>query len=93
MPAIRIVKTPKGEAPLWVRQAWIGCEIPLLGISTDARGLWTRARAKQGYAVRALDAFSALVDINPEANKWWMKNFPNFYREILVFQCSACVRV
>ena len=26
---IRIVSAPIGEAPLWVREAWIGCELPL----------------------------------------------------------------
>jgi len=27
---IRIVRRPEGEAPEWVRDAWIGVEIPLL---------------------------------------------------------------
>ena len=27
---IKIIATPSGEAPLWVRQAWIGLELPLL---------------------------------------------------------------
>jgi hypothetical protein len=27
--AVRIIKAPIGEAPLWVREAWIGCELPL----------------------------------------------------------------
>ncbi|OYU39498.1 MAG: hypothetical protein CFE33_08955 [Pseudorhodobacter sp. PARRP1] len=26
---IKIIATPSGEAPLWVRQAWIGLELPL----------------------------------------------------------------
>jgi hypothetical protein len=26
---IRIIKTPAGEAPLWVREKWVGLELPL----------------------------------------------------------------
>ena len=28
---IRIVRTPPGEAPLWVREKWVGLELPLAG--------------------------------------------------------------
>lgn len=27
---IRIIKVPSGEAPEWVREAWVGLEIPTL---------------------------------------------------------------
>ncbi|MEA3013605.1 MAG: hypothetical protein QOD42_2150 [Sphingomonadales bacterium] len=27
--AIRIVRAPIGEAPLWVREAWVGLSLPL----------------------------------------------------------------
>jgi hypothetical protein len=27
---IRIVSAPPGEAPQWVREQWIGCELPLV---------------------------------------------------------------
>lgn len=27
---VRIVQTPGGEAPLWVREAWIGLTLPIL---------------------------------------------------------------
>jgi len=26
---VRIVRAPEGEAPLWVREAWVGLELPL----------------------------------------------------------------
>ncbi len=29
--AIRIVSPPDGEAPPWVREAWVGAELPLAG--------------------------------------------------------------
>ncbi|MCK9907847.1 hypothetical protein MXD81_01805 [Microbacteriaceae bacterium K1510] len=28
---VRIVAVPPGEAPQWVREQWIGCELPLIG--------------------------------------------------------------
>ncbi|HYM32880.1 MAG TPA: hypothetical protein VEU47_16380 [Candidatus Cybelea sp.] len=28
-PKIRIVRVPPGEAPLWVREKWVGLELPL----------------------------------------------------------------
>lgn len=34
--AIRIIAVPPGEAPFWVRQQWVGLELPL-AISTTAR--------------------------------------------------------
>ncbi|KQY62310.1 MULTISPECIES: hypothetical protein [unclassified Brevundimonas] len=41
---IRIVRRPAGEAPEWVRDAWIGIEIPLLvaePVSTSGFGVLT----------------------------------------------------
>jgi hypothetical protein len=31
MASVRIVDTPPGEAPLEIRQAWVGLELPVLG--------------------------------------------------------------
>lgn len=28
-PSVRIVRPPSGEAPLWVREAWVGLTLPL----------------------------------------------------------------
>jgi len=28
-PAVRIIAVPPGEAPLWVREKWVGLELPL----------------------------------------------------------------
>ncbi|MBQ1499471.1 MAG: hypothetical protein IIZ38_14255 [Sphingomonas sp.] len=36
--AIEIVATPMGEAPLWVREAWIGAALPLA--KGRASGTW-----------------------------------------------------
>lgn len=48
---IRIISAPRGEAPLWVRQAWIGLELPLAAPAVvdlpttgvlSGRRLWNR---------------------------------------------------
>ena len=38
-PTVRIVAVPPGEAPLWVRQAWVGLELPLPPMAKSARRL------------------------------------------------------
>lgn len=41
---VRIVRTPEGEAPLWVREAWVGLELPLAHpgeITTETVGVLT----------------------------------------------------
>src|SRR5258708_30648821 len=40
MPTIRIISTPKGEAPLNVREAWIGLELPLAPGNRGAGGYY-----------------------------------------------------
>jgi len=55
---IRIVRRPDGEAPEWVRDAWIGVEIPLLiaePVSTFGFGVLT------GPKNIALDWFLGLI--------------------------------
>jgi hypothetical protein len=38
---IRIVSVPSGEAPLWVREKWVGLELPLAYGDSGARGAIT----------------------------------------------------
>lgn len=33
--SIRIVSTPPGDAPLWVREKWVGLELPIVGTSSS----------------------------------------------------------
>jgi hypothetical protein len=40
-PSVRIVGIPPGEAPLWVREKWVGLELPLLR--------WTSAGTFVGF--------------------------------------------
>ncbi len=60
-PRVRIIAVPPGEAPAWVRQKWVGLELPLAqwsstastrhvtGVLTGPRGLFARlARLLRG---------------------------------------------
>jgi hypothetical protein len=40
MASIRIVNIPEGEAPLHIRQAWIGCTLPLPNNAYGSRRNW-----------------------------------------------------
>ncbi len=49
---VRIVRTPMGEAPDWVREAWIGLELPLAHLEEVAvrtTGVLTGPRTWLGY--------------------------------------------
>lgn len=79
MKAIKITSRPQGGAPDWIRDAWIGCIIPLkpgseelesdipsLEVVTNRTGVM-----RDGYAVDVLTAISILEAANPEAVNWW----------------------
>jgi hypothetical protein len=40
-PSVRIIAVPPGEAPLWVREKWVGLELPLIR--------WLSARTFTGF--------------------------------------------
>ncbi len=73
MSSIRIVSTPPGQAPEWVRKEWIGVEIPLPE-QNRAASRWEFAVAKQrmrgGHQVDTSKAIEALQKKSPRAAKW-----------------------
>ena len=49
---VRIIRAPIGEAPEWVREAWVGLELPLvhLGeVTVETGGVLTGPRSWLGY--------------------------------------------
>lgn len=72
-----IVKTPRGEAPEGIRQAWIGVIIPCLGKFPPelAAGVLTGElvdrEGQNTYKVWQEGACSALAQKNPDAAQWW----------------------
>jgi hypothetical protein len=49
---VRIVRPPIGEAPEWVRRAWVGLELPLAvpqAVTLETSGVLTGPRSWPGY--------------------------------------------
>lgn len=93
MSSIRIVSTPPGQAPEWVRKEWIGVEIPLPEqklsvIQMGVRG--GKAENVGGYQVDTSKAIEALQKKSPKAAKWWEENVPLTSIPLLVFSKDVC---
>ena len=79
---IRIVSVPAGEAPLEIRQKWVGVEIPTVcfeSATQDARGVLSKTRQAPvaQYLVLQTAALEALAKHDPAAAAWWQKaGFP-----------------
>ena len=49
---VRIVRPPEGEAPLWVREAWVGLELPLgrlEPVTVDTVGVLSGPSSQWGF--------------------------------------------
>ncbi len=49
---VRIIRAPIGEAPEWVREAWVGLELPLAHleeVTVETGGVLTGPRSSLGY--------------------------------------------
>ena len=88
----KIIATPPGQAPEWVRQAWIGLELPL-SESTDGLQsgvLGGRPENLGGYSVSGGVAIDLLLEKNSEAAQWWQENMPGIVYAKLVFKREVC---
>jgi hypothetical protein len=81
MGRVRIVGTPHGEAPLWVREAWVGLELPVANgqrgpCRQPAFGVLSNDREddRTGFAVDGRRAVQLLAARCPEAADWWWRN-------------------
>jgi hypothetical protein len=88
VPSIRIIAVPKGFAPLEIREAWVGCVIPLV---TDAEleadftsNLPLGSDNIEGYLVLSSEAIKALEEIGEtEAASYW---------EEVMFGIGSCLQ-
>jgi hypothetical protein len=92
MDSIRILAKPPGEAPEYIRKAWVGVVIPLseepsLGHQTGVLG--GKATNIDGYIVNTTDAIEALRKTSPIAAEWWDQNLSQNMVH-LVFAKSVC---
>lgn len=90
-----ITSTPDGEAPRWVRDQWIGLEIPLTigSISGDLELADTDSEGpkdeNESPLVMALDAFDVLQRKSPDAWAWWNENCTDLFHEDAAFVFSG----
>ena len=76
---VRIIRRPDGEAPEWIRQAWVGLELPcdpVLGYPEGGmdRGVITEMSVMQnqsGVSVPQDLALAVLQEADPNAAAWW----------------------
>lgn len=99
---VRIKSIPPGEAPVQIRQAWVGLEFPVIAgkVSADmgpAQGVLTgqAVRTPPSYAVDGRTAIGILQSASPEAAAWWRQNVPQALARghQLIFPAEACERL
>ena len=72
-----IIKTPRGEAPEHIRQAWVGIVLPCVGKlpSYWSTGVLTGQQVDYGeedtYCVSQAEACAILAKTQPMAAAWW----------------------
>lgn len=98
-PRIRVTGVPRGEAPEWVRRAWVGLELPLARSQPQSQYLNTVEVLSQeagppvlGYIVNGKEAIRCLESGAPEAAAWWRENAPQVLKSgyQLIFPAEAC---
>lgn len=78
MAKLKIIKTPAGDAPLWVREAWVGLVLEFMEIQSDesdavvdASSKKRRKPRKNCWKVPQVPAYQVLRAHNPEAAEYW----------------------
>lgn len=78
---IKVLKTPDGEAPPWVREAWVGLILacfPHIGIPAgELSGILSGDRIedkRRGVIVPHGEAISVLMQFDREAAIWWISH-------------------
>jgi len=74
----RVVKTPPGEAPEWVRDAWVGLvleaveDIPGHSCRKAVSGELDDSGSRPHFTASFHAALSVLRDVNSLAADWWL---------------------
>ena len=97
---VKIIKRPEGGAPVWVRDAWMGVEFPILVDGTLE--LQNEALAKDVVTgevvirhdvvrVSGREALKALEKVNEAAARWWYVHTLIYdYDRTLLFGRDEC---
>lgn len=93
---IKIIQTPPGEAPEWIRSEWVGLVLPILrnmpprtyvGGVLDGE---VRELEDYLYSIKTAVAIELLGAKSPEAKQWWMDNVNSDIKRILFFRKQDC---
>ena len=98
---IEIIARPSGQAPDWVRDAWIGVQFDAerdAPVNGDRYYGVLGGRPSRdnlgGYRVNGRLAIEALTSKNPKAAQWWKDNAPYVLGlGALVFGSSFCKEI
>ena len=91
----KIIATPPGQAPEWVRKEWVGVELPMSesGPGHQHGVLGGQPENIGGYKTNGLTAVNLLNAKSPKAAEWWHKNAPHVLSAELVFKKEVCVEI
>lgn len=94
---IRIISIPQGEPPEWVRDAWIGCELPCIPntcghVPVPVVGAHTRSfrGSVAGFSVDQRVALEILHRHNPNAAAWFGEHGYPREGELFIFKAECC---
>jgi len=95
--SIEIMQIPDGQAPEWVREAWIGLSLPIKHVNYELPvGMDDRGRLRPAidgdilyYPIDKEVALKRLKERSPKAAEWFRENLPKLCSE-LFFNDSAC---
>lgn len=87
---IKVIKTPHGEAPDWVRAVFVGLVLPcysVAGSCTVFSALSGKEERFVAYTVPQADALKILEAANPDAAAWWREHgYPRTDRGSFAFR-------
>ncbi len=94
MAQIKIVAVPPGQAPLEIRQQWVGIILPVaenLPPNTFEMGVFGgKCENSGGYPVEIKVAIRELEKKSPEAADWWRSNTNPDWMLWLSFHRDVC---
>ncbi len=89
MNLIKIVMPPAGDAPHWVKEAWVGVQIPL--IRAFDGNIVDVVSGKETKDVKGFhSAIAALRSKSPQAAIWWDVHFDFHTLQYLIFLRDTC---
>jgi hypothetical protein len=94
MAQFRINDVPPGQAPEWVRKAWVDLVLPMRDVppaSVRQAGIFGgKSENLGGFAVSGQIALSLLKEHNSAAAEWWSTYAPHVLFGDLVFIRDVC---